>query len=156
MSKMTWLVCQVLELGLSDIKPSCCSVAKSCPTLCSPMNCSTPGFHYPSISLRVCSNSCPLSQWCHLTISSSATPFSSHFSSCPQSFPSIRAFPVSWLFALFGQSMESKDVTQLGENKTSVQQSSQPFSQEISIPWTVGRSYNSPQFRSVKVELVVL
>ena len=39
----------------------CCSVAKSCTTLCDPMNCSTPGFpvlHY----LWVCSNSCPLSQ----------------------------------------------------------------------------------------------
>ena len=41
---MTWLVGQVLELGLSDIKPSCCSVTKSCPTLCNPMNCSMPGF----------------------------------------------------------------------------------------------------------------
>ena len=66
-------------------------------------------------------------------------------SSCPQSFPNIRALPMSWLFALFGQSMELKDVTQLGENKTSVQQSSQACSWEISIPWTVGRSYNSPQ-----------
>ena len=101
--------------------------------------------HYPSISVRVCSNSCPLSQWCHLTISSSDTPFSSPFSLCPQSFPNIRALPMSWLFPLFGQSMELKYVTQLGENKTSVQQSSQPFSWEISIPWTVGRSYNSPQ-----------
>ena len=36
-----------------------------------------------SLSPGVCSNSCPLSQWCHLTISSSVTPFSS----CPQSFP---------------------------------------------------------------------
>ena len=30
---------------------------------------------YPSLSPRVCSNSCPLSRWCHPTISSSATPF---------------------------------------------------------------------------------
>ena len=37
----------------------------------------------PSLSPRVCSNSCPLSQWCHPNISSSAAPFSS----CPQSFP---------------------------------------------------------------------
>ena len=37
----------------------------------------------PSLSLRVCSNSCPLSQWCYPTISSSVAPFSS----CPQSFP---------------------------------------------------------------------
>ena len=38
----------------------------------------------PSLSPRVCSNSCPLSRWCHPTISSSVNPFSS----CPQSFTS--------------------------------------------------------------------
>ena len=32
---------------------------------------------YPSLSHRVCTNSCPLSRWCHQTISSSVTPFSS-------------------------------------------------------------------------------
>ena len=37
----------------------------------------------PSLSPRVCSNSCPLSWWCHPTISSSVAPFFS----CPQSFP---------------------------------------------------------------------
>ena len=37
----------------------------------------------PSLRLRVCSNLCPLSRWCHPTISSSVIPFSS----CPQSFP---------------------------------------------------------------------
>ena len=37
----------------------------------------------PPLSPRVCSNSCPLSWWCYLTISSSATPFSS----CSRSFP---------------------------------------------------------------------
>ena len=43
----------------------------------------------PSPTPRACSNSCPLSQWCHPTISSSFVPFSS----CLQSFPSIRVFP---------------------------------------------------------------
>ena len=42
----------------------------------------------PSPSPGVCSNSCALSQWCHPTISSSATPFSS----CPQFFSSIEVF----------------------------------------------------------------
>ena len=37
----------------------------------------------PSLSLRVCSDSCPLSQWCNPSVSSSVIPFSS----CPQSFP---------------------------------------------------------------------
>ena len=42
----------------------------------------------PSLSPRVCSNSCPFSQWCYLTISSSATPFLLP----PSIFPSIRIF----------------------------------------------------------------
>ena len=53
----------------------------------------------PSPSPRACSNSCPLSCWCHATISSSVTPFSS----CPQSFPASGSFPMSWLFASGGQ-----------------------------------------------------
>ena len=47
-----------------------------------------------SLSPGVCSNSCPLSWRCYLTISSSAT----LFSSCPQSFPASVSFPVSWLW----------------------------------------------------------
>ena len=54
-----------------------------------------------SLSPRVCSNSCPLSWWCHPTISSSVTPFSS----CPQSFPVSGSFPVSQLFTSGGQSI---------------------------------------------------
>ena len=53
-------------------------------------------FLCPPLSLRVCSNSCPLSQWCYLTISSSAVPFSF----CLQSFPGWRSFPVSQLFPI--------------------------------------------------------
>ena len=45
----------------------------------------------PSPSPGVCSNSCPLSQWCHPTISSSIIPFSS----CLQSFPASGFFPMS-------------------------------------------------------------
>ena len=55
----------------------------------------------PSLSLRVCSNSCPLSQWCHPTISSSVIPFSS----CLQSFPASGSFTVSRFFASGGQSI---------------------------------------------------
>ena len=47
-----------------------------------------------SLFPRVCLNSCPLSQWCHPTISSSVP-----FSSCPQSFPASGSFPMSQLFA---------------------------------------------------------
>ena len=55
----------------------------------------------PSPSPRVCSDSCPLSQWCHPTISSSVIPFSSHL----QSFPSSGSFPMSQLFTSGGQSI---------------------------------------------------
>ena len=55
----------------------------------------------PSLSRRVCWNSCPSSWWCHPTISSSAAPFSS----CSQSFPESGSFPVSQLFASGGQSI---------------------------------------------------
>ena len=54
----------------------------------------------PSLSPRVCSNSCPLSQRCHPTVSSSNAPFS-----CPQSFPAPGSLPVSWLLASGGQSI---------------------------------------------------
>ena len=55
----------------------------------------------PSPSPGVCSNSCLLSQWCHPTISSSVTPFSS----CPQSSPASGSFPTCWLFASSSQSI---------------------------------------------------
>ena len=55
----------------------------------------------PSLSLGICSNSCPSSQWCHPTISSSVAPFSS----CPQSFPRSGSFPTSRLFTSGGQSI---------------------------------------------------
>ena len=54
----------------------------------------------PPLCPRVCSNSCPLSQWCYLTILSSAT-----FFFFLQSFPESRSFPMYWLFASGGQSI---------------------------------------------------
>jgi len=55
----------------------------------------------PSPTPRVHPNSCPLSQWCHPTISSSII----LFSSCPQSFPALWSFQMSQLFASGGQSI---------------------------------------------------
>ena len=55
----------------------------------------------PALSPGVCSDSCPLSGWCYLTISSSAA----HFSFCLQSFPASGSFPMSQLFASGGQSI---------------------------------------------------
>ena len=59
------------------------------------------GFPCPSPTPRVCSDSCPLISWCHPTILSSVTPFSSF----PQSSAGSGSFPVSQLFASNGQSL---------------------------------------------------
>ena len=64
------------------------------------MNGNTPGFPV-LLSPGVCSNSCPLSQWCHPTMSSSVIPFSS----CPQFFPASGSFLMNQLFTSGGQSV---------------------------------------------------
>ena len=85
-------------------KDCCCSVTQSVSNFL--------GSHGPwsaalqaslsfTMSWGVCANSCPLSQWCHPTISSSVTPFTA----CSQSFPPSGSFPVSRLFASSGQSI---------------------------------------------------
>ena len=55
----------------------------------------------PSPTPGACSNSCPSSQWCHPTISSSVIPFSA----CLPSFPASGSFPMSQVFASDGQSI---------------------------------------------------
>ena len=55
----------------------------------------------PSPTPRVHPNPCPLSRWCHPTISFSVVPFSS----CPQSFPASGSFQMSQLFTSGGQSI---------------------------------------------------
>ena len=62
----------------------------------------------PSLSPGVCSNSCPLSRWCHPTVSSSVTPFFS----CLHSFLTSRSFPISQCFASGGQSIGSSALDQ--------------------------------------------
>ena len=69
------------------------------PTLCDTMDCSTPGFLVFTIS-QACSNSCPSSQWCHPTISSSVIPLS-----CFQSFPASGSLLMSHFFISGGQSI---------------------------------------------------
>ena len=68
--------------------------------LCDPTDCST-WPPCPSPTPRVYSNSCPLSQWWHPTVSSSVVPFSSYL----QSFPASDSFPVSQFFPSGGQSI---------------------------------------------------
>ena len=89
-----------LSLSHFTSSASCCySFAKSCSALCNPMDCSRPDSvlcYLPEYS-----DSCPSSQWCYLTISSSAI----HFSFCLQSFSASGSFPVSQLFTSGGQSI---------------------------------------------------
>ena len=73
----------------------------SCVQLCWPHGLQHPWPPGPSPSPRVCSNSCPLSRWCHPTISSSVA----LFSSCPPSFPASGSFPMTWLFTSGRQSI---------------------------------------------------
>ena len=70
------------------------SVTQSCLTLCDPMDCSRPGFPVHHQLLEI-AQTCPSSQWCHLTISSSVVPFSS----CHQSFSALGSFPMSQVFS---------------------------------------------------------
>ena len=90
-------------------------------------------------------NSCPLSQWCHPTTSSSIVPFSS----CLQSFPASGSFPVSQFFSSSGQSI-------------GVSASASVFPMNIQdwfpLGWTVGsprsprdsqESSPTPQFKSI-------
>ena len=55
----------------------------------------------PSLTPKVCSNSCPLNWWCYLTIPSAVAPF--FF--CLQYFPASGSFPISQLFSAGGQSI---------------------------------------------------
>ena len=101
----------------------------------------------PSLCLRVCSNSCPLSWLCHPIISSSVVAFPF----CPQSFPGSGSLPVSQLFTSGSQSigvsasalvrpMNSQDWFPLGLNGfISLQESS----------WT-------PQFKSIHSSVLSL
>ena len=96
----------VRDLELLGVQPSrqftpfVVVVAQSRPTLHDPIDCSNTRLLCPSLSLRVCSNSCPLSQQCHPT---SVVP--SFF--CLQSFPASGSFPMSWLFTSDGPSIEA-------------------------------------------------
>ena len=72
----------------------CCSVAKHHELQHARLPC-------PSLSPGVCSNSCPLSQWCYLTILSSVA----LFSFCLESFPASGSFPMNRLFESDAQSI---------------------------------------------------
>ena len=96
---------------------------------------------YPSPTPGTCLNLCPMSQWCHLIISSSVVPFSS----CLQSFPLSGSFPMSQFFTSGGQN-----------TGTSASASVLPMSMQDQFPlgWISLQSRDpwessAPQFRSI-------
>ena len=76
------------------------SLTQLCPTLCDPMDCSTPGFPVHHHSWRLLQH-LSVESVCHPTISSSVIPVSS----CFQSFPASGSFPSSQFFTSGGQSI---------------------------------------------------
>ena len=97
-----WSACCPLSTSASWNIYCCCWVTKSCLTLCDLQHARLQHTRLPcpSLSPRVCSGSCPLSQWCYLSISSSAALFF-----CLQSFPASGSFPMSWVFTSGGQNI---------------------------------------------------
>ena len=72
-----------------------CSITKSCPILCYPMDCSIPDFLVHRYLPEFAHTHYSLGWWCYLTILSSAV----LFSFCLQSLPASESFLISWLFA---------------------------------------------------------
>ena len=103
LSLLTWFVFLPIKMcGESfDIKKCCCCCCSFVSDSLQPHRLQHSRFPCPSPSPGACSNSCPLSQWCHPTISSSVVPFSS----CPQSFPASGSFQMNRLLTSGGQSI---------------------------------------------------
>ena len=98
---ITSLFLQVGSLGIEWLVFCFSSVAQSCPTLLQPHGLQHARLPSPSPTPGACSNSCPLSRWCHLTISSSIIPFSF----CTQSFQASGSFPMSQFFVSGGHNI---------------------------------------------------
>ena len=132
------------------------------------MDCSTPGFPVHHELPEDCSNSCPLSWWCHSTISSSVTPFSSYLQSFPASgffsnesvllirwpkywssrfsispsneYSGLFSFRIDWLNLLAVQGT-LKSLLQHHSSKASILQCSACFMVQLSHPhMTIGKN----------------
>ena len=92
-----------------------------------------------------CSNSCPLNQWCHPTISSFVVPFSS----CLQSFPTSGSFPVSQFFTSCGQNIGASAKT-LRQGPTSNVWETEIIC-EVSVSWALAK-VGCEKFREGRLE----
>jgi len=105
---LLWKMCILVLYPLFYLKYNWCiilykfSSVQSYPTLCDPMNHSTPSLTVHHQLPGAHSNSHPSSWWCHPAISSSVVPFSPF----PQSLPASESFPMSQVFPWGGQSTE--------------------------------------------------
>ena len=105
----------------------------------------------PSLSPGVCSNSCPLSWWCHATISFSVT----LFSSCPQSFPASESvsselalwirWPKDWSFS-FSPSNEYSGLISFRIDWLNL----------LAVQGTLQESFPAPQFESINSSVLSL
>ena len=120
------------------------SVAQSCLTLW-PHGLQHARPPCPSPTPGVYPNPCPLSRWCHPTISSSVFPFSS----CLQFFPASGSFQMSQLFASGGQSTGVSAIASVLSMNT---QDWSPLDGLVGSPWSPRESQESsptPQFKSI-------
>ena len=95
------LKASVNGLRWSSLEPCCCSVIKSCPTLCDPMDCSSPGLPALTISQSFLKFKCIVSD----AIEPSCPPLPPSPPTPNLSFLASGSFPMSWLFASGGQSI---------------------------------------------------
>ena len=94
---MVWRMKHILAMTLTSVQFSCSVMSNSL----QPHELQHDRPPCPSPNPRVYTNSCPLSRWCHPTISSSVLPSSS----CTQSFPASGSFQMSQPFTSGGQSI---------------------------------------------------
>ena len=92
----------IMWYHLTPVRIRYCSVVNSSLTLCFPRVVSGSGFPVLSLAPRVCSNSHPLSQWWHPTVSPSVAPIP-----CPQSSLASGSFPVNQLITSEWSSLKS-------------------------------------------------
>ena len=126
------IVQEAVIKSMSKKKKSAVQFTQSCPILCNPMDCSTPGFpdHH---QLPEQAQTYLSSWWCHPIILSSVIPFSS----CLQTFPASGSFPMSQLFRTGDQSigglisLRSKGLSRFSSNTTV--QKHQFFSTQLSL-----------------------
>ena len=132
---MQMLICLLLSLFIS--------VSQSCPTICHPMDCSTPGFPVHHQLPELAQTHVHRAGWSHPTISLSVVPFSS----CLQSFPISESFPMSQFFASGGKNW-SFSIRPSNEYSGLISFTIDWFDL-LSVQGTFQESPPTPQFKSI-------